>query len=885
MKLKFSIDYSTQWGESLHVVMTYRSGEIRQTEDDTIVNNGRSINLLMQTEDGQSWTVETAVVASRQHPITEFTYYYQVEDSDGRLLRKEWTLVPRCYAFDATQNYIFIDQWRDSPLNAHLYSDAYLTTQHRRLDETVRPLRVPMYRKTLLFRVSAPQLKQGQSVALIGSHPALGNWSEARYLRMEPMGQSDWMLSVNVDAVLMPLEYKYVVVDDKTHALVAWEDGDNRIVEMAPTDGHVLVYHGGGLRLRETIWRAAGVVVPVFSLRSDHSFGVGDFGDLRRFIDWAVATGMKVVQLLPVNDTTTDGYWHDSYPYNITSCFALHPHYLDLGQLGELQNKKRMIAYRRRQRELNTLQYSDYEVVDRVKREYVAEIFAERGSAILSSADYKSWYMLNSEWLEPYVQWLEETCSLSCLPDITRYVQYQLHLQLKAAADYARSKGVVLKGDMPIGVNRRSVETATYPELFNMDSQTGAPPDAFSLHGQNWGFPTYNWFSAPSHSSLTIFEWFHRRFRWMKQYFDAVRIDHVLGFFRIWEIPTDAVYGLMGHFSPALPLTVGEIEYFGLPFRKEFLTRPFINDRVLDRLFGMHAQYVRDTFLIQQAYGLYSVKPEYDTQWKLQQFFNGRNDENSLWIRDGMLQLLSNVLFVEDSRQPDMFHPRIQAYRDMVFDALNSEEKDAYMRLYNNYYYQRHSMYWGGGAMQRLGEVLDGCRMLICAEDLGMLPDCVAPVLDALRILTLEIQTLPKRNGVEFTHLEGNPYRSVATFSTHDMAPMRLWWEESPERTQRYYVTMLQKEGKAPEHLPAHIAEEIVARHLYCPSMLCLLSLQDWLAMDSELRSKQPRQERINVPSDSYNRWQWRMHLTIEQLLQAERYNNKVKTMIVRSKR
>ena len=341
---------------------------------------------------------------------------------------------------------------------------------------------------------------------------------------------------------------------------------------------------------------------------------------------------------------------------------------------------------------------------------------------------------------------------------------------------------------------------------------------------------------------------------------------------------------MLGHFSPALPLTVGEIEYFGLPFRRVF-TRPFINDRILERIFGMHAQYVRDTFMIAKAYGLYELKAEVDTQQKVRQHFEGHGDENSLWIRDGLYRLIANVLFVEDPRQPEMYHPRIAAYQEPVFEALNSEEKDAYMRLYNNYFYQRHSMFWGGVAMHRLGDTLSDTRMLVCAEDLGMLPDCVAPVLDALRILTLEVQSMPKQKGFEFSHLDGNPYRSVCTISTHDMPPLRLWWEESSERTQRYYVTMLQKEGRAPEHLPAHIAEEIIARHLYCPSMLCVLSLSDWLAMDAGLRRKNPREERINVPSDCYNRWQYRMHLTIEELLKAERYNNKVRTMITRSKR
>ena len=889
MKLKFTIQYGTQWGESMHVVLCCGS------QDGTL----RTSNLLMTTQDGLWWKLETAVLESRQHPVSTITYYYQVEDAEGTVLRKEWSQVPRTYWSDSSKNYVFNDQWCDMPLCAHLYSNAYLTTVGKAVGEHVEARRLPLYRKTIIFRVSAPQLTKGHSLALLGSHPAMGSWSTARYLRMEYIGQQDWILSVNVDVVPMPIEYKYVVVDDQTHELTAWEEGDNRMVQEELSDGEVRVCYGGILRMKEKTWRAAGVVIPVFALRSEHSCGVGDFGDLKRMVDWAVDTGMKLIQLLPVNDTTTDGRWHDSYPYNITSCFALHPHYLDLEQLGELTSKKAMTAYRRQQRELNALPYSDYEAVERVKSEYVSSIFAERGEQTLASNEFKAWFEDNKWWLEPYATYNEQStkenvqCSTSNVQCSTfnvqrkLYVQYHLHLQLKAAADYARSRGVVLKGDVPIGVNRDSVETAQHPELFNRDCQTGAPPDAFSPLGQNWGFPTYNWEVKGKMLKVRgkrLEDWMRQRYRWMEQYFDAIRIDHVLGFFRIWEIPGDAVYGVLGHFSPALPLTVGEIEYFGLPFRRVF-TRPFINDRILERIFGMHAQYVRDTFLIAKAYGLYELKAEVDTQQKVRQHFEGHGDENSLWIRDGLYRLIANVLFVEDPRQPEMYHPRIAAYQEPVFEALNSEEKDAYMRLYNNYFYQRHSMFWGGVAMHRLGDTLSDTRMLVCAEDLGMLPDCVAPVLDALRILTLEVQSMPKQKGFEFSHLDGNPYRSVCTISTHDMPPLRLWWEESSERTQRYYVTMLQKEGRAPEHLPAHIAEEIIARHLYCPSMLCVLSLSDWLAMDAGLRRKNPREERINVPSDCYNRWQYRMHLTIEELLKAERYNNKVRTMITRSKR
>ena len=893
MKLKFTIQYGTQWGENLYVAITYTSRDATE----------KVRRLPMTTNDGWHWELETSAVESRQHPVESITYYYYVADAEGVELRREWTGVPRTYYFDATKTFIMPDLWREVPLQYHLFSRAYQVTSGLFSDETLHVQRVPLYRKTIIFRVSAPQLKKGQSVAILGSHPALGSWNPARYLRMEPLGLCEWQLSVNVDAILLPLEFKYVIVDDATHALVAWEEGDNRIIEgmlplelTAVPDGTVLVVCGESLRVKEDIWRAAGVCVPVFSLRSTRSCGVGDFGDLRLLVDWAVTTGMKIIQLLPVNDTTATCSWSDSYPYNIVSAFALHPQYLDLQALGPLRDKKRMTAFLRQQRELNALNYTDYEAVQRVKFDYIREVFEERGRQTLETKEFKQWFEDNKVWLEPYAAWvIRRQPDPAKLPtiELVYFTQYHLHLQLKAAADYAREHGVVLKGDVPIGVNRDSVETAMHPNLFCLDSSTGAPPDNFSQNGQNWGFPTYNWEnqgdrsrdSAHQSHGAPLILWFQRRLRWMEQYFDAIRIDHVLGFFRIWEIPCDALFGLLGHFSPSLPMTQGEIEYFGLSFRKDLFTRPFINDKVLQRLFGLHVGYVKEHFLIPRSYGLYDLKAEYDTQKKVCEAFEGKGDENSLWIRDGLYRLVSNVLFLEDPRQPEMYHPRIGAWQEPVYDALTSEEKDAFMRLYNNYYYQRHNFFWGATALRRLSEVFGHTRMLCCAEDLGMLPECVQPVLDQLRILTLEIQSLPKESGFEFTHLDGNTYRSVATISTHDMAPLRLWWEESPERTQRYYVSMLQKQGRASEHLPAHLAEEIIARHLYCPSMLCILSLQDWLAMDTELRSKHPREERINVPSDPYNRWKYRMHLSLEDLIAASKYNNKVRTMITRSNR
>lgn len=899
MKLNFSIDYTTVWGECLHVVITYIGRD----------GSRRCSDLAMQTDDGQHWTLETVAIQSRHHPVAFFQYIYKVEDETGKTLRAEWDGVPRIFSFDTTMDYLMPDTWREYPLQSHLFTQAYQATRHLPVSEALSPLAVPLFRRTLLFRISAPQLSQGQSVAVCGSHPALGSWSASRYLKMQYEGRQEWILSVNVDGMLQtPLEYKYVIVDDATHAVVQWEEGDNRSSATHTVgEGQVLVLDGGFLRVCETMWKAAGVAVPVFSLRSEHSYGVGDFGDLRRLVDWCVATGMRIIQLLPVCDTTMQHSWMDSSPYRAVSVYALHPHYIDLEAAGVLNRADRMTAYHRQRQELNALSCSDYEAVDRVKMAYLRELYAEQGAAVCASSDYQAFVERQKEWLLPYAAFclLRDHYHTACFTDwgpyaqydeklvadfcaehadevnYIGYIQYLLEKQLRAASSYAHEHGVALMGDVPAGICRDSVEAWTTPQYFHLDVQTGTPPDVFRPDGQNWELPAYDWEAMMADDC----RWWHDRMDRMALFFDAVRLDHVLGFFRIWEIPADAVYGQLGHFSPSLPFTAEEIASFGLTFRHDMLTRPLINDRVVTRLFGIHAQYVRDHFLDAHAYGLYDLKPEWNTQRKIQAYFEGRRDENSLWIRDGLYRLVANVLLVEDNRHPGMYHPRVNAFREPVFEVLDDEDKEAYMRLYNHYFFHRHNLFWGHGAMRRLTAALHGCRMLVCGEDLGLLPDCVEPVLDSLRILTTELQTLPKQDGYEFAHLGNYPYRSMATTSTHDTAPLRLWWEENPERVQRFFVTMLQKEGRAPRHLPAYLAEEIIARHLYCPSMLCVLPLQDWLALAGEPAGFDIRQERVNTPSDAYNRWQYRMGPTIERLTQETQLNRKLKTMITRSKR
>jgi 4-alpha-glucanotransferase len=414
-----------------------------------------------------------------------------------------------------------------------------------------------------------------------------------------------------------------------------------------------------------------------------------------------------------------------------------------------------------------------------------------------------------------------------------------------------------------------------------MQGSAGAPPDDFSEDGQNWGFPTYNWKRMQQDGN----QWWIRRFRKMAEYFDAYRIDHVLGFFRIWEIPVYARSGLLGHFEPCLPLSVEEIEGFGLEWREKFFTSPYITDAFLRSLLKNDAdvEEIRSTFLEAMGPDWYKMKEDFQTEEQIHSHFGNVDDNpHARQMRDALCKLVQNVLFLPLG---EGFVPRISVHNTYIYKSLTSAEQEAFNRIYDDFYYRRHNDFWGAEAMKKLPALVEATQMLCCAEDLGMVPACVAPVMNQLRILSLEIQTMPKGYGIRFAHLENNPYMSVVTIFTHDMPTLRQWWQEDEERRQAFYNEMLQKDGRAPESMPGWLCEEVIARHLFSPSMLCLISLQDWLSMDEELRSENIEHERINVPANPNHYWRYRMHLGIEQLMQADAFNDKIRMMIERGGR
>ena len=909
MTFHFSVDYKTQWGEDIRVCV-----------NDTVHP--------LRTYNGQLW--EADIQLSREDICDCTLEYTYALYRDNKLVWKEWGVAPHIVRLgtkkgntiemDDNASYILTDFWRPIPEDLPLYSSAYADCIASHGKALAEPL--PAASRTLQLRIVEPRLTKHQHLAICGNNPQLGNWEHPVWLTL--IGLQEWAINIDAAQIYRPIEYKYVIVDDN-NCIVQWEEGDNRVISSLQLDnGQTWVKTDSYARFSLDNWKCAGIVIPVFSIRTEKSYGIGDFGDLKRMIRWAASVGMHAVQILPINDTMMTGTWQDSYPYNSISIYAFHPIYCDLSALPSLNDKLEMEKFMMKQQELNSLPQIDYERVLELKTKYLNLVYEQEGKQVLSSAGFKAYFEANKDWLVPYAAFcfLRDTnhtpdfstwpkystynkaeISRLCSPraknyhHIARhyYIQYQLHLQLKDVHEEARQYGVIIKGDIPIGISRTSVEAWAEPQYFNLNSQAGAPPDAFSQNGQNWGFPTYNWDVMQTDG----YSWWLKRFRKIAEYFDAYRIDHVLGFFRIWDIPADSVHGLLGQFSPSLPMSQSEIESYGFRFDRQTMTTPYITDDVLYHIFGYRADLVKTLYLdplphqpesqSSNAFGgantAYRMKPAYDTQRKVQQAFASKKDPDDLNMRDGLYALISDVLFITDRHNPQMYHPRISAQNDLFYQSLSDQQKAAFNQLYNDYYYRRHNQFWYDEAMKKLPMLTQSTRMLVCAEDLGMVPACVPQLMERLRMLSLEIQTMPKAIGVEFGNLSDNPYRSVATFSTHDMATMRQWWEEEPERTQHYYNQALQIDGKAPASLPGWLAEEIVNRHLYSPSMLCLLSFQDWISIDEQLRNPDANAERINIPANPRHYWRWRMHLTLEQLESQTDFSNHIRQMIQRSGR
>lgn len=897
LKIEFYLRFYTRPGQSLHI--TGNTAVLGENDPEKAFP--------MQYMDGEFWHAQLELERWPEEPIC---YRYILHTEDGKVT-EEWGNDRILEQPDKrTEEIQIVDTWNWTGEYENVFYTAPFQGVLLRRKRKTKKSRIKGT-VTHIFRVKAPLLAEDEAVCLVGGGSVLKDWDSEEPVLMTLEGNW-WTMQLSIPKEELPITYKYGVYNTKGRQFIRYEEGDNRHLHGDAHQHTLTILHDGFVHLPNNTWRGAGVAIPVFSLRTRKSMGVGEFTDLPLLIDWAVKCGLKLVQILPVNDTTANHDWQDSYPYAAISAFALHPLYLNLEKCAGRKYADLIKPLKRRQKELNELSQVDYAAVMKIKLLAAKELYEIQKAEFEKDPDYIAFFQKNKHWLVPYAAF----CYLrdkNGSPDFSKwkihsrydkdaieqyvakgsrhygsialqyFIQYHLHLQLREAADYAHENGIIMKGDIPIGIYRYSCDAWMEPRLYHMDQQAGAPPDNFAVKGQNWGFPTYHWEEMEKDG----FAWWKRRFEQMSNYFDGFRIDHILGFFRIWSIPMDAVQGILGHFVPAIPVNRAEFDQRRIWFDHQRYTQPFINNAVLWEIFGTDSQYVKDTFLKPGENGFYSLQSAFDTQRKVEEYFSKLEiSDFNHGIRDGLYDLISNVILMEvEGSGGQQFHFRIAMDQTVSFRYLEWPTQQQLRDLYINYFFNRQDDYWENEAMHKLPALKRATNMLVFGEDLGMVPRCVPNVMRQLGILSLEIQRMPKNPAREFFHPNEAPYLSVVTPSTHDMSTIRGWWEEDRTQIQRFFNQELGQWGEAPYFCDPWVNKAIVLQHLHSPAQWSIFQLQDILGMSEQFRRENPHDERINVPANPKHYWRYRMHLTLEELVKEKGFNEELKGYVAHSGR
>jgi 4-alpha-glucanotransferase len=896
MKLLFYLRYHTKFGESLLI-----SGNAEE-----FGMGVASEAIPMSYLDENTWVISLEVKAKK---LGQLQYKYYLKTADGLLLPEAGFDREIPSPGSGIQELELIDTWNFMGE----FENAFFTIPfaHTLLPQAAAIKTKFSKHPTHIFRVKAPLLKKDQAICMLGNSKSLQDWNQQEPVLMKKQGHW-WSAQLDLEEDNFPLAYKYGIYDEVEKNFIHFEQGDNRVIYSRPGQKKCSIIHDGFVHLPNNTWKGTGVAIPVFSLRTKNSFGVGEFSDIIKLVDWTKQAGLRLIQILPVNDTIATHTWKDSYPYAAISAFALHPQYINLDKVAGKDYEILLKSLKRKQKQLNDLPVVDFDEVMKFKWGMLRELFALQKEKCFASEGYKKFFAENNHWLVPYgvfcylrdkmgtaafdtwksysqfdARDVEKLASKSSRNyaevAIHFFIQYHLHLQLKEAAAYAHKKGVVLKGDIPIGIYRYSCDAWMDPGLYNMDQQAGAPPDDFAVKGQNWGFPTYNWKKMQEDG----FSWWRKRFEQMSHYFDAFRIDHILGFFRIWSIPLESVDGIMGHFVPAIPVDITEFGERGIWFDYFRFCKPYITDAIIENTFGETSVRARTEFLIKNENGQYELEETVSTQHRVKEYFDSlvQSEENKK-IENGLMDLLSNIILIEEPYSSgDKFHFRYGIEKLSSFQSLEPHIQQALRTLYLDYFFRRQDDFWRHEAMQKLPYLRQATDMLVCGEDLGMVPACVPEVMKQLGILSLEIQRMPKELTRQFSHPNDAPYLSVVTPSTHDMSTIRGWWEEDRSRTQYFYNTILGQHGEAPMSCEAWINRAIVLQHLYCPAMWSIFQLQDLLGMDENIRRENPADERINVPADPNHYWRYRMHMNLEDLIKQKTFNEELKGYVEHSGR
>lgn len=663
--------------------------------------------------------------------------------------------------------------------------------------------------------------------------------------------------------------------------------------------------------------RMTGISIPLGAIATKKNTVIGEFSVLPDFAKFCKNAGIEVIQLLPVNDTGTQ-----SSPYSGLSAFALHPIYVDLKALPEFEaiyssDKKFAKKYDSfvKENPYDGKSRYKYDAILNKKDELLREIYktteiAKTGEAteelskwikknpwIVNYAVYKNlkYKYMQASWKS----WDEKDKNLSEKEIKSRWTkkseqkenlfyawtQMRANEQFKKASDAVKKSGILLKGDMPILMNEDSCDAWALPNIFNQNLRAGSPVDGENPSGQNWGFPTYNW----KYLKENDYSWWKDRLKNAEQYYSAYRLDHILGFFRIWAIPTRDTTAVLGHTDPYVPIKRDEFHNAGFADdRIRWLSQPHIPTGAVENITWNHesATKIMEKFcdrIGNEELWLFkeSVQGDKDIyESDLSAFCQGDAEGR---VKDILARFWKDRAFIEITENnfvPLWTHPETTAWK-----SLSLDEQNRLNQLIDNAERKENEL-WETQSDEILSALTNSVNMIPCGEDLGANLSCLPGVMAKNKILSLRVyrwsrkwNEKPEQPYVPFAEL---PKLSVCTSSVHDSSTLRQWWSEDKNGVSLFVKTYPKFFGIEDWD---NEAKNRVAEEPYSPekglafltalasanSDFCIHPFQDFLSTDKKYWLEKEDDERINIPGTvSEFNWTYRIPCLLEEIAKDE---------------
>lgn len=839
MTIHFYIDFVT--GEDQDIYLCGSLPELGGLKNDKAVK-------MSKAEDGR-W----AYTCEYMGKAISFSYYYFVKGRENAFYEAGSARFVELNLLKC-KKMTFNDEWQGNdeyaPLLTHPFTEVFFHNGER---EKARYFK---YQKEIVIRVTHPVLKDGETIKIIGDIPYLGSWDESKGLDMKHSNGSRWEIHLPAEQLGKSIRYKFMSGGRM--------ESMERVLHIPELDkAQMYCVEHSRLDLPIDRPRVAGCAVDLGRIKSGDSWGIGDFNDLIRLCDWCSVTGMKVIDI--------GNIWE-----NKVSTMAIDPIFLNPESICTISEDSLRDEMERERMRINAYASCCIPEVTELKKRYFRYAFNRHAEETFSEPGFLEFMARNRNWLLQYAAYCtfrdtygEEDFHKWGIDGIFDskaiekayaskgekgraikyyvFLQYHCHRALKECRERLHSRGISLCGEITSCVNRNSSDIWGNQSIFDSDETYD-------------GKISCRWDSEERSS----YWWWRGRLKRVAEYLDAYKVADISDFFMTWEKQQGQISEALGHYNCADAFSEDEIRRYGYPFSRERDTVPAIDDEHLEELFDADADFVKETFLTAR----HTLKEHFSTQEAVREWFDNICDKEHSRLKEKVMSLVEEVLFIEDPHDHDRFHPRINGTRTHRYGILGEKEAEAYRRISHDFFGDRNIAHWKALGYRRLPEIMAAEDMLAISGDRKPAAGFIAKVLDDLKILRTRIQR--ERNADNtFGNPASYPYLSICSTGTTGMDCLIKWWDNNPDDAREYYTRYMHRYDSVPGTCSSDLCTDIIREHLLSSSILTIMPIEDWCSSDEKYLAD-IREARSGS----------RMPVTVDELTDNTVFNRKISGLI-----